>query len=139
MSQIATLYIVKKANLSSDDFTSLAIEKIDYNWSGFAFIILSVYSNEIRTFDWEKLELNNVSQLLSEKTGTAITIFSTNDKQHVLSKLNPDDHSVDDLENFAIEFSGDEGLGTAVMEASKILFTTVNKIDNDNVLVLEIT
>ena len=45
----------------------------------------------------------------------------------------------DDFENFAIEFSGDEGLGTAVMEASKILFTEVNKIDNDNVLVLEIT
>ena len=138
MSQIASLYIVKAADLLAGRFTSAAVEKIDYKWSGYTFIILSAYSEEIG-LDWDKLEHHDLSIALSEKTGTWITLFSIHDKQSVLSELNPAVLSLDELENFALAFSGDKGFGNAIFDAVKILNASLNKIDEESVVLLEVT
>lgn len=138
MSQIATLYLLKKTDLS-ENFARTAIEKIDYKWSGYSFILLSAYTEEEKDLDWQNLELNDLSLKLSDQAGTWITIFSVKDKQAVLSKLNPEKFSIDELEKFSFDFSGDEGFGRPIMDAIKTLHSALNKTDEEKIVLLEVT
>lgn len=138
MSQIATVYILKKGD-ASKDFANKAIETIDYKWSGYAFVILSAYTEEEKGFDWQSLELNDLSLNLSEQSGTWITIFSAKDKQTILTKLNPENFSIDELENFAMDFSGEEDFGRPIMDAIKTLYSALSKTDEGEIVLLEAT
>lgn len=138
MSQIATLYLLKKTDLS-ENFARTAIEKIDYKWSGYSFILLSAYTEEEKDLDWQNLELNDLSLKLSDQAGTWITIFSVKDKQTVLSKLNPENFSIEELEKFSFDFSGDESFGRPIIDAIKTLHSALNKTDEEKIVLLEVT
>jgi hypothetical protein len=115
----------------------LVIEKIRYRWSGLAFAILAVFSNEKLGVDWNNLEYSNLANEFSEKTGAGIYIFSVSDDE--LFKLRPNGfyYSIEELDQFAIEFEGKKPANPEIMKnAVEVLEEALSKLTNEKVVLL---
>jgi hypothetical protein len=129
--------IRKSADPVLDKLESLSVNKINYRYSGLAFAILAVFSKEKLEADWDNLEYSSMANELSERTGAGIYIFSINDMQ--LLKLKPSEqfYSLEQLDQFAIEFVGNKPSNPDIMRKAVEVFTeALYKMANDRVVVL---
>lgn len=132
------LGMIKKSNyLLSKKLDSLAVEKINYRWSGLAFAILAVFSKEKLETDWGNLEYSSLANELSEKREAGIYIFSIKDEG--LFKIKPTGHfySIDELDQFAIEFEGTKPGNEYIMKhAVEMLNQALSKLTKERVALL---
>ena len=129
--------ITKPADPIPDKLESLAVDKITYRYSGLAFAILSVFSKEKLEAGWDDLEYSSVAHELSEKTDTGIYIFSINDMQ--LLKLKPTGmfYSMEELDQFAIEFEGNKPGNPDIMrKAVEVFSEALSRLSKDRVVLL---
>lgn len=120
-----------------DKLESLSVNKISFRYSGLAFAVLSVFSKEKLEAGWDDLEYSTIANELSQKTGAGIYIFSINDMQ--LLKLRPSEqfYSLEQLDQFAIEFVGNKPSNPDVMRKAVDVFTeALYKLANDRVVIL---
>ncbi|MGZ5134885.1 MAG: hypothetical protein ACXWCG_07035 [Flavitalea sp.] len=129
--------IIKPADPLPDKLESFAVDKINYRYSGLAFAILSAFSREKLEADWDDLEYSSIANELSERTGNGIYIFSINDIQ--LLKLKPTEkfYSLEQLDQFAIEFAGNKPGNPDIMrKAVEVFSEALYRLANDRLVLL---
>ena len=129
--------IKKRLDSFAAHVESFAIEKIKYRWSGFAYAVLAVFSKEKLQVDWSQCEYNNLAEELTKKYETGIYIFSTKDEE--LFKLRPNGfyYSIEELDEFAVEFQGTKpGNPNVMKDAVKVLEEALSKLTDEKVLLL---
>lgn len=126
----------KKPDSFASHLNGFAIETIKYRWSGSAYTVLAVFAKEKLEVDLNKLEYNKLADELSEKNKVGVYIFSTNDD---LFKLKPNGfyYSIEELDEFAIEFKGSKPANPGIMkDAVKILDEALSKLSDEKVVLL---
>lgn len=115
----------------------IALEKIPYRWSGFAYTLLSVFSREKMGFDWSQLEYRTPAQELSEKYEAGIYIFSIKDEG--LFRMQPTGlfYTLEELNQFAVELKGNEPANPNIMnDAVKLLNEVLSKLTKERIVLL---
>ena len=75
------LTLKKKSSDTADlQISEIALEKIQYRWSGLAYTLLAVFAKEKIGLDWSQLEYNELADELSERYAAGVYIFSAKDE-----------------------------------------------------------
>jgi|GEM_PF-5672037 len=132
---------LKRMKKTADSFASklesFAIEKISYRWSGFAFAVLAVFSKERLGVDWDNLEYSRIANTLQKNSEAGMYIFSINDLDLLKLKPNGLFYSVEELDQFAIEFEGNQPGNREIMKnAVEVLNLAFSKLTKQRVAVL---
>ena len=129
----------KNADRFETKLEKLAVEKVNYRWSGMAFTVLAVFSRERLKVDWDTLEYGSVANELSRNRDTGIYIFSAKDEALLALKHNGQFYTTRELDNYAEKFTGEKPRNTDVMKDAVILLNSMlSKITPDNVVILSI-
>lgn len=119
---------------------TIAVERINYRYSGMAFTILAVFSKEKLNVDWENLLYSNFANEFSQGSDSGIYIFSIMDKD--LQKLKPTGlfYSMQELDQFAVDFEGNKPGNPDIMKNSiKELDEVFRKLTKERVVLLAMT
>jgi len=129
----------KTAGLLVKKLDQVAIETVKWQWSGLAFVVLSVFSKEKLEVDWYRLEHGALSASLSEKWATGVYIFSAKDEE--MQKLKPNGfyYSMEEIDEFALQLEGTKPANPEIMKnAVELMDVFLSKLTDDRAALLVI-
>jgi hypothetical protein len=129
----------KPAGTFESKLQEVAAEKINYRWSGTAFAVLAIFSKERLEVNWDNLEYSSIANDLSSSWEAGIYLFSIKDEGLLRLKPNGMFYSLQELDEFAIEFAGDKpGNPNIMKDAVGSLNNALSKLTKENVVLLAI-
>lgn len=115
----------------------LAVEKVKFRWSGTAFVVLAVFSNQKLQLNWDQLKYSSLANAVSKNWEAGVYIFSLQDEGLSRLQLNGLPYSRQELDEFAIEFTGEKPVNTDIMkDAVELLNQTLLKLTSERVVLL---
>jgi hypothetical protein len=136
--------IVKKSLFSKkvtdnywDYLANNATELRRFDGSGYIYGNLLVYLEE-KNIDLMNNEYDEIVKHLIDKRGSSHFLFTNKQRAAFIDQLDPTKHSLTELQQFNKEFSeeGDEETARFTLEAIQILRDNLNKVQNDNQILL---
>lgn len=134
-----TFLTLKKKPTDAVDLklSEIAVEKIQYRWSGLAYTLLAVFAKEKIGLDWSQLEYKDLADELSGLYGAGVYIFSAKDEALFILKPNGHFYNLEELNEFSVELQGDEPANTNIMDdAVKLLNDVLSKLTEEKVALL---
>lgn len=121
----------------SEKIKQIAVDQVNYRYSGFAFSIIAVFSKERLGVDWDKLEHSELAGKLSKLGDAGVYIFSIADRD--LLKLKPTGlfYTMEELDQFAIEFEGNKPSNPEIMKnAINVYNKAFDQLSNERLVLL---
>jgi hypothetical protein len=132
------LGLKKKSSDTVDvQMSEIAVEKMQYRWSGLAYTLLAVFAKEKLGIDWGLLEYKDLADELSERYEAGVYIFSAKDEALFAMKPNGYFYNLEELNEFSVEVQGQVPANSNVMDdAVRLLNEVLSKVTQEQVALL---
>ena len=133
-----TLFSRKVTDRYGDFLAANTTELKSFDGPGYIFGNLLVYLEQEKNIDITENEYDLDAQDLIDKRGSSHFFFTNIQRQTFINRLNPCEYSLQEIQQFNKDFSGDGNDETArlTLEAIEVLRDNLSKLQNDSQLLL---
>ncbi len=109
-----------------------------FDGPGYIYGNLLVYFEEEKGIDLTTNEYDAIAKELIDKRGSAHFLFTNKQRVTFINQLDPDKHSLEEVQQFNKEFSEEGDLETVrlTLEAIQVFHDNLSKVQNDNQVLL---